>query len=442
MVDDKGLNREDNVSLDTCDKWICSACIGEKYLKAVIDKEGIIHKCSFCGHENKAVTVEKLSGWVFPVFYEYVKPQGNVEDGKSLEAVISELLNAGNNVAQSVIQAMKKDHQEYHIQHQKYDCFDEDRSYKIELTFFSGMEVKWDMACDDLKSNSRFFNDEFKSLLDDIFEGIPETAVKEFAADDSVRLYRARVASSQKHVEEILSNPEEQFGPPPLSSIFGGRMNPVGIPVLYTSLDSETACAEVRPHLDAMVIIASFSPLRSLRLLDLTNLGNYEIEASPFDPDLQKTLDRKYFAEQFSHCLSKPVNPQSESIDYLPTQCVADYLSNSFEKEFDGFICHSAMRKGGKNVIIFRRAFQIKLDDKNFLAPKIEYSAAWNEEETDTIKINPFPQDEDKIYKDTPVLELKSKDIQIRKSKSISYSFSDCSVKWGDNTESGEHKDC
>lgn len=38
------------------------------------------------------------------------------------------------------------------------------------------------MACEDLKSNSRFFNDEFKSLLDDIFEGIPETAVKEFAA--------------------------------------------------------------------------------------------------------------------------------------------------------------------------------------------------------------------------------------------------------------------
>lgn len=442
MVDDKGLNREENVSVNACDKWICSSCIGEKHLKAVIDKKGIIHKCSFCGHENKAVTVENLSRLVFPVFNDYVKQQNNVEDGNSLEAVISELLNAGNNVAQSVIQAMKKDHQEDYIQYWGYDCFDGDCSYTIEPTFFSGMEVKWEIACDNLKSNSRFFNDEFKALLDDIFEGIPETAVKEFAANDSVRLYRASVASSKKHVEEILSNPEEQFGPPPLSSIFGGRMNPVGIPVLYTSLDSETACAEVRPHLDAMVIIASFSPLRSLRLLDLTNLGDYEIEASPFDPDLQKTLDRKYFAEQFSHWLSKPVNPQSESIDYLPTQCVADYLSNSFEKKIDGFICHSAMRKGGKNVVIFKRASQIKLDNKNFLAPKIEYIAAWNEEETDTIKIDPFHQAKEKIYRDTPVLELKSKDIQIRKAKSISYSFSDCSVKWGDNTESGEHKDC
>lgn len=100
------------------------------------------------------------------------------------------------------------------------------------------------------------------------------------------------------------------------------------------------------------------------------------------------------------------------------------------------------MRKGGKNVIIFKRASQIKLDNKNFLAPKIEYIAAWNEEETDTIKIDPFHQAKEKIYRDNPVLELKSKDIQIRKAKSISYSFSDCSVKWGDNTESGEHKDC
>lgn len=73
----------------------------------------------------------------FPVFHDYVKQQNNVEDGNSLEAVISELLNAGNNVAQSVIQAMKKDHQEDYIQHWGYDCFDGDCSYTIEPTFLS-----------------------------------------------------------------------------------------------------------------------------------------------------------------------------------------------------------------------------------------------------------------------------------------------------------------
>src|ERR1035437_7395587 len=47
-----------------------------------------------------------------------------------------------------------------------------------------------------------------------------------------------------------------------------GRVNPRGIPCLYAANNKETAVAEVRPWLGALVYVAQLSPTRTLRLVN------------------------------------------------------------------------------------------------------------------------------------------------------------------------------
>lgn len=210
-------------------------------------------------------------------------------------------------------------------------------------------------------------------------------------------------------------------------------MNPVGIPVLYTALEQDTALAEVRPHLDATVVIASLAPLRDVTLLDLTALGDYEIDDSPFNPHIQEELDRLCFSEEFSKLLARPVNPQIDSIEYLPTQCVADYIANSFKPKVDGFICYSAMQEGGKNVIFFQDSLTILGDDQSAISSvEFEEAMPWNPEDIDTYIVHCGLEIERKKAHKEPVLKLMTRDITIKKITGISYSSTINALNWKD----------
>lgn len=50
-----------------------------------------------------------------------------------------------------------------------------------------------------------------------------------------------------------------------------GRVNPRGIPCLYAASNLETAVAEVRPWLGALVSVAQLSPVRLLRLVNCSD---------------------------------------------------------------------------------------------------------------------------------------------------------------------------
>lgn len=52
------------------------------------------------------------------------------------------------------------------------------------------------------------------------------------------------------------------------NSAHEGRVNPRGIPCLYAANDKETAVAEVRPWLSALVSVARLEPTRELRLVN------------------------------------------------------------------------------------------------------------------------------------------------------------------------------
>mgnify|MGYP001184532459 CR=1 FL=1 len=435
MLENFSHSFPDRASTNKAELWVCFSCIGDQFLKKNIQENEPHHECSFCGALKPALTVDALADRSFLPFMECVKADTSSSDdqsGVSLDVAVSKMLQSSKSVADAVLQMMKQKHRQDHIEQCGWDIFDPDCLYHFGIPFFNLRETHWDSACHSLKGDSRFFNEKIKKLLDSIFDNLPQTAIRFFGSDNETRLYRARIANSETHACEILKHPAEQFGPPPLGNIFGGRMNPVGIPVLYTALEPETACAEVRPHLGATVVIASLAPIRDLKLLDLTSLGNYEIDVSPFDPDVGDKLDRQFFLQYFSKLLARPVNPQSESIDYLPTQCVADYLANSPTLKLDGFICSSAMKKEGRNIVLFKHALTIKIDDDHLAASKVEFEEPWKEDDIGNYVVyRGIVAKKQEFYRD-PVLELKSKETNIINISEISYLSLSSELRWKD----------
>jgi hypothetical protein len=60
--------------------------------------------------------------------------------------------------------------------------------------------------------------------------------------------------------------------------------------------------------------------------------------------------------------------PNDEDFQYLPTQAVAEYLSEKIEPRLDGLIFPSSQRDGaGENVVLFRRATTVEPDNTDHM---------------------------------------------------------------------------
>lgn len=138
-------------------------------------------------------------------------------------------------------------------------------------------------------------------------------------------------------------------------------MNAAGISVFYGADSDATALAEVRPPVGSDVAIARFEITRPLRLLDLTALDNIVIEDSVFDPAYEDRLEKAAFLKTLSRRLSAAILPDDETLAYLPTQAVADYLSGMNNPTLDGIIfpsVQSATR--GLNIVFFQKASRVQ----------------------------------------------------------------------------------
>lgn len=173
-----------------------------------------------------------------------------------------------------------------------------------------------------------------------------------------MKLYRAQLGCCFEEIpidedgdtyESPVPFPLERMKPP-LHGGREGRVNPKGMSVLYLSTDPETAVAEIRPYLRALVSVAVFIPRRELKLVDCSvehgtcgfNLAFRE-EHGPTPDTIVAALD-KAFAE--------PIYETDTSADYSPTQIVAEKIR---ALGFDGLIFKSSVGDG-KNVALFDSA--------------------------------------------------------------------------------------
>lgn len=114
------------------------------------------------------------------------------------------------------------------------------------------------------------------------------------------------------------------------------------IPYLYCATRPYLSVVEVRPRLGARVSVARIRVNERLRLLDFS-LQNYPKGMKPVKINLFYALSQLY---------SKPVTEDDDTLDYIPTQYIAEFVKRI---GYDGIVFKSSLYndENSVNVVIF-----------------------------------------------------------------------------------------
>lgn len=126
-----------------------------------------------------------------------------------------------------------------------------------------------------------------------------------------------------------------------------GRVNPRGIPCLYTASNKETAVAEVRPWLGALVSVAQLASVRPLRLVNCSegHDDKFDLFIEEPSPEIREKAVWRAMGKEFS----KPVGPDLAIAEYAPTQVLAEHFKTL---GYDGVVYKSKLGSG-INLVFF-----------------------------------------------------------------------------------------
>jgi hypothetical protein len=113
--------------------------------------------------------------------------------------------------------------------------------------------------------------------------------------------------------------PPERMKPLPYQAS-EGRANPKGMPYLYTATDQDTAIAEVRPWIGALISVAQLRLTRPLTVVNCIT-DNKRIIARACEPDAPER--ERAVWQDIDYAFSRPVTPYEHVADYVPTQVLA-----------------------------------------------------------------------------------------------------------------------
>jgi len=385
--------------------YLCHECVGDDYFKRIIKEEGKRQKCSFCNLFRKCIDLDEVSERVDIVFRENYKPSDEYPSfeadsdkvyweyrGSFPNEIIADMLKVENNVADEIIKNLIKIFADAVIREGEENLYDETTQYEEVRPSTSEYSWIWSKFCHSVKHSSRFFNPEAEDLLKEIFRDIDQ--ISTFTGQPIIRvipngdndrhIFRGRQADDDSTRIRIIRMPWKELGPPPEIIATGGRMNPPGISVFYGAFERDTCISELRLPVGSIGITGQFEFIQSVRVLDLTIFDNAYISVSMFHPDYSRRLSHLLFLKEFHKEIRKPVLPRDETIDYLPTQVVAEYLANKYEPRLDGLIYSSSQTNGvGRNIVLFNHAIGIVKDKEvtasgNFLD---EYEATLSEDD-------------------------------------------------------------
>lgn len=160
-----------------------------------------------------------------------------------------------------------------------------------------------------------------------------------------------------------------------------GRINPKGIPCLYTATHPRVALAEMKPVIDSYLTLAEFVTVRELRIVDFASQP-IKIADSTGDPTEDEMNSLLW--EHINDAFAEPVASADDVADYAPTQVLgkifkcAGYDGIRYKSKCSQFESleplgsqervdetRSAKRSDGLNVALF------KIADAEFTASKL-----------------------------------------------------------------------
>ncbi len=135
-----------------------------------------------------------------------------------------------------------------------------------------------------------------------------------------------------------------------------GRVNPVGIPVLYLASHEQTAISEARPWIGSEVSVAQFKVLRDLRAVSLSfghdqaSIGHLTFAHLLGDEAPDAEAKQKAVWIGIDNAFSQPVTLSDDAADYVPTQILSELFKDA---GYDAIIYRSQFGERGYNVALF-----------------------------------------------------------------------------------------
>ncbi len=367
-------------------KRLCHQCIGEEYLKIEVRRKGKRRQCSYCDRNVQSFTIEDIADRVETAFEQHFRRTSDQptswqqsllsdresdyeweREGELVMWAIANVAEIPDQAAQDIQTVLGDKYSDFEFAAMGEETeFCSESYYEEKGSSDHVWQEEWSNFERSLKTEARFFSRSAAAHLTSIFNEIdkmrtidgrplvidagPQTAL--------TAVFRARVFQSDEKLKEALCRPDHHLGSPPAVLAVAGRMNARGISVFYGATDPSVAVAEVRPPVGSQVAVARFGIVRPLRLLDLTALSAVVTEdGSVFDPGWAAKLERATFLRSLSQRITKPVMPDDEAFEYLPTQAIADFLATENEPVLDGVLFPSVQVAGvGLNVVLFHKA--------------------------------------------------------------------------------------
>lgn len=329
----------------------CTNCFRAKEIIAFIEATGTEGDCNFCGTEEvKTMPAEDLGQHFDPLMelYEEADTQKYHED-ESLADLIS-----GWKVFSDKLEIEKQNEILDEIRLGPKDPKDRSISRKScerwQYKYAYWEEDIWERFSEYIKHSRRFILERNSSFFfADPREWLPGIlSATELTFDPSRAFFRARQGCSDKSFRHA-PIPASDMGPPPGEiARRGGRANPAGISYLYVAEEQETAVAEIRPYVGALVSVCSMKAKKPLKVADITQIHGIENVFS--HSDLKAQVQRNGLLNVLNRELARPVKPDDSEIEYVPTQYLAEAI---LEIGYDGIRYRSAVRNGGTNFVFF-----------------------------------------------------------------------------------------
>jgi RES domain-containing protein len=348
------------------DTYVCVDCVEDSYLKDLVRDTACANTCDYCGrHAAIAIAVE--AGVVMEAVYDavhayYAEPTvsgvpydgGFIVEPIDIAEVLGELGFDGHpDFLQAVIDAevngdgfvpAANGHWAGNHPHEVLSSAWNLFSYTIKH------ETRFHFANAPRLGAASPYEIEIADVLPAIARRLrPQIRMLPVGTE----VYRARV----RRRGETWHPSADQMGPPPKERASAGRMNPAGIPYLYTALDKTTARREVgiMGRKTKTLFTATFALTRPLWVLDLTALPPVP---SLFDVANKEPREQALIVRGFVGAISTPTTKDGhEHIDYVPSQVISEYMAQVFElgedRKLGGLIYPSSVHNGGKNLVVF-----------------------------------------------------------------------------------------
>ncbi len=380
------------------DKYICSECVEDRYLKDwILENYTDECECDYCHQIHRVVNMEDLlDNVIMPaVRHYYSLAAENLRwDGENkeywgntytTEEVIDDFeleisSNPGviNNIKSAIID---------------YTWCKRDPYGATERDIY---EYSWEHFSNLVKYNNRYF---FSSIdtnqYDETLAPIDILYVISQEAK-SLGLIRALPPMSDFYrARKYEANDDKIYdggnlGSPPSKKAKVDRMSAAGISTFYAADNPVTSLKEICVDYindENTVIVGKFNNLRELTYLDLTMVNNIDFP-SVFDLDKYEKREAILFFRKLNAKLTMPIN-KLKDIEYIPTQIFAEYFKQ--EVKVDGIKYESSKDKNGNCYVLFftneqcidqenlhpwQKPCELKLSEFRMAKSAIEYSFA------------------------------------------------------------------